>query len=268
MYETLLYDVKNQIATITFNRPDASNAFIKESYREIVSALETASTSDAVRAVVLTGAGKHFSAGGDINRFKSLIESGEYLQVENIAAAGNMAIAVKKCTKPVIAMINGAAAGAGCSLALSCDFRVVTAKSKLTMSFIKMGLSGDTGGMFYLQRLVGAAKAGELMMLGDVVTGEDAVRLGLATVLADEDKLAESAYALAQKLADAPTFAISRQKKLMYETFYATLEEYSKREAVYMAKCSRTTDFAEAVDAFLEKRPPCFTGKPPQQLLA
>jgi 2-(1,2-epoxy-1,2-dihydrophenyl)acetyl-CoA isomerase len=261
VYETILYEIKEQTAAITLNRPEVGNAFAKESYIEVRAALLEASKDENVRAVVLTGAGKHFSAGGDINRFKRLIESGEYIQTDNVAAAGKMAQAVKECEKPVIAMVNGAAAGAGCSLALACDFRVLTPRSKLVMSFIKMGLSGDTGGLYYLQRLAGAAKAAELMMTGDVVGGEEAFRLGLATVLAEEGELENAAYALAGRLALAPTLAIARQKRLMYETFYSDLAAYSEKEAAYMVECSHSADFAEAVDAFLEKRTPVFTGR-------
>lgn len=261
MFDTIIYGVKDQIGTVTLNRPESGNAFAKESYLEVREALKSASADGDIRAVVITGAGKHFSAGGDINRFKGLIQSGEYIQKENVAAAGRMAAAVRECSKPVIAMINGAAAGAGCSLALACDFRVVTPKSKMVMAFVKMGLSGDTGGLYYLQRLVGIAKATQLMMIGDPVTGEEALRLGLATVLAEEGKLEEETYALARRLANSATFAIARQKKLIYETFYADLATYSEKEADYMVECSHTADFAEAVDAFLQKHPPRFSGR-------
>ncbi|GHU79424.1 enoyl-CoA hydratase [Clostridia bacterium] len=261
MYELILYEVKDSIATITLNRPEAGNAFAKDSYREVREAFAAASEDENARAVVITGAGKHFSAGGDINRFKGLITSGEFLQAENVRAAGQMAAAAKACGKPIIAMVNGAAAGAGCSLALACDFRVVAPKSKLVMSFIKMGLSGDTGGLYYLQRLVGVAKATELMMTGAPVAGEEALKLGMATLLAGEDDLREKTYAFAKQLAELPTFALARQKKLILETFYSDLEDYTAREAAYMVECSHTGDFAGAVDAFLEKRSPGFTGK-------
>lgn len=261
MYTTILCEIKDRIATITLNRPQVGNAFVGESYLEVREALEAASADDDVRAVVLTGAGRHFSAGGDINRFKSLIQSGEYIQKENVTAAGRMAAAAKECSKPVIAMINGAAAGAGCSLALACDFRVMTPKSKMVMAFVKMGLSGDTGGLYYLQRLVGIAKAAQLMMTGDPVTGEEALHLGLTTVLAEEDRLVEETYALARKLAESASFAIARQKKLICETFYADLTAYTEKEADCMVECSHTADFAEAVDAFLDKRPPRFSGR-------
>lgn len=261
MYEMILYDVKEQIATITLNRPEVGNAFAKESYIEIRQAFNQASQDEDVRVVVLTGKGKHFSAGGDIKRFQRLIDSGEYLKLENVMLAANMSQSIKTCEKPVIAMINGAAAGAGCSLALACDFRIVTKKSKLIMSFIKMGLSGDTGGLYYLQRLVGVAKAGELMMTGDPLTGEEAYRLGLATVLAEDEQLEEAAYEYAKKLAQSSIATIARQKKLMYETFYSDIADYSKREAEYMVESSHSPDFAEAVAAFLGKRKPNFSAK-------
>lgn len=261
MYTTILYEIKDQIATLTLNRPEVGNAFSKESYTEVRQALEDASENPDVRVVVITGKGKHFSAGGDILRFQKLISSGVYLERENILAAGRMAARIKTCNKPVIAMVNGAAAGAGCSLALACDFRVLTPKSKLIMSFIKMGLSGDTGAMYYLERLVGVARATELMMTGAPVDGVRALELGLATRVAEEGALVTETYALAKELAAAPTFALARQKQLLMETFYHELAEYAEREAAYMADCSRTYDFAEAVNAFLEKRPPQFTGK-------
>ena len=260
VYTTIMYEVKDSIATLTLNRPEVGNAFAQESYIEVRNALDAASEDPQVRVVVITGAGKHFSAGGDIRRFQRLIASGVFLQRENIMAAGRMAARIKTCNKPVIAMVNGAAAGAGCSLALACDFRVVTPKSKLVMSFIKLGLSGDTGGMYYLERLVGVARATELMMTGTAVDGTRAVELGLATRLAQEGCLAKETNRLARELAAAPTFALARQKQLIMETFYQDLAKYADREATYMADCSRTQDFAEAVTAFLEKRPPKFTG--------
>ena len=261
MYTTILYEVKDNIAVITLNRPDVGNAMIPDSYREIRQAFETAGNDAEVRAILITGAGRFFSAGGDINRFKNLIESKEYLREENIMAAGQMALAAKLCPKPIVAMINGAAAGAGCCLALACDFRVMTAKSKLSMAFIKLGLSGDTGAMYHLEKLVGVAKAAELMMTGDIIAGEEAYRLGLTNVLAGDEQLAEEAFALARKLAQGATAGITKQKQLIKEFFYADFENYIKKEAQFMADSSRTDDFAIAVDAFLEKRQPEFTGR-------
>ena len=261
MFEYIILDVKDRVATISFNRPDVGNAFAKESYSEIKDALELCAKDREVGAIILTGTGKHFSAGGDIRRFKGLIESGEYIPAESILRAGAMAKAVRDCPKPVIAKINGAAAGAGCSLALACDFRFVTPKSKMIMSFIKLGLSGDTGAMYYLQRLVGTAKTLEIMMLGDAIGGEDAVSCGLATRCVAEETFDRETTAFAQRLANGPLAAYAKQKELMMKYFYGELSDYYDDEAAFMASCSRTADFSEAVDAFLEKRSPVFRGE-------
>ena len=261
MYQYIIVEKKDNVATITLNRPESGNAFALESYLEVKQAFEEVGRDEEVRAVVLTGAGKHFSAGGDIHRFKMLIETKAYLNPENVVHAGAMSNAIMRCPKPVVAMINGAAMGAGCSLALACDFRVVTPKSKMGMAFINMGFSGDTGAIYLMTRLVGTAKSRELMMLGRPVSGEEAVNLGLASRLAEEGALKETTDALVQELLSKPTGAIARQKRLYYEFFYRDFLQFNLREADYMEECSRTADHAEAVNAFLEKRKPEFKGK-------
>jgi 2-(1,2-epoxy-1,2-dihydrophenyl)acetyl-CoA isomerase len=261
-YQEIILNVENRVAVVTFNRPQYGNAFALASYTEIMDAVEACAADEAVGAIVLTGSGKNFSAGGDINRFKELIETKIYIDPQNVVTAGKMAAAVRQCPKPVIAMVNGAAAGAGCSLALACDFRVVSPKSRFVMAFVKMGLSGDTGGMYYLQKLLGTGKTIEMMMTGAPVSGEEALRIGLAAKLAPtEEALTETAMEFARELANGATYAIARQKMLLNDTFYADLEQYTRQEAQYMAECSRSADFAEAVYAFLEKRAPRFGGK-------
>ena len=261
MNNDVLFTVDNKIATITFNRPEFGNAFSKDSYRMIKEYAESCYEDRSIGAVVITGAGKHFSAGGDIKRFKMLIETKEYLKEDNIRMAGAMAAAIRRCTKPTIAMVNGAAAGAGCSVALACDFRIATPESKFIMAFIKLSLSGDTGALYYTQKLLGIAKATELMMLGGAVSGEEALRIGLITKLVPMKKLKEETYAFAAKLANSPLEAIRRQKALMSEFFFNDLDVYSEKEAQLMAECSLTKDFEESVNAFLEKRLPVFRGE-------
>jgi 2-(1,2-epoxy-1,2-dihydrophenyl)acetyl-CoA isomerase len=260
-YQEILVKVEDKAATITLNRPQFGNAFAFASYGEVMDAVSKLGEDEAVGAIIITGAGKHFSAGGDINRFKELIETKVFMLPENVATAGKMAAAVRRCPKPVVAMINGAAAGAGCSLALACDFRVVTPKSKFVMAFVNMGLSGDTGGMYYLQKLTGTGKTLEMLMTGAPVGGEEAVRVGLATKLVGEEEFVAETYAFARQLANKPLFALRRQKELLNAFFYGDLEQYTEKEVEYMVDCSRSSDFAEAVYAFLEKRPPRFTGK-------
>ncbi|MDO4554852.1 MAG: enoyl-CoA hydratase/isomerase family protein, partial [Lachnospiraceae bacterium] len=216
---------------------------------------------EAVKVIVLTGAGKHFSAGGDIREFKELIESETYIEEKSIQLAGDTAEAVRRCPKPVIAMINGAAAGAGCSLALACDFRVMEPNSRLSMAFIQMGLPGDTGGIYYLQKLLGTARTTEFIMLGRAIKGEEAYQIGLASRLALEGRLYETTMELAEELAKKPMLAIKRQKEMLLHFFYKDIKEFTEMEGKYMVECSKSEDFAEAVNAFLEKRKPVFTGK-------
>jgi len=261
MYEVILCDVKDRVGTLTFNRPDVGNAFAPETYREVKHALYAFAQDDNVGCIVLTGAGKFFAAGGDIKRFKRQLEAKEYLSEENVLSAGDMALAVRRCPKPVVAMINGAAAGAGASLALACDFRIVTASTRLVLGFINLGLPGDSGAMSSLIHLVGTAKTMEILITGTAVGGEEAMRLGLATKLAEEGKLAEVTYEFARYLAARPLQAIKYQKATLLEFYYAHLRDLHQREADYMVACSKTKDFEEAVNAFLEKRPAQFIGK-------
>lgn len=255
-YQNILVSVENRIATVTLNRPEYSNAFARESYQEIAAAMEDLGLRGDVGVIVITGAGKHFSAGGDIKRFKMLIDSEEYLDADSIAAAGNMSVAIRSCPKPVIAMINGVATGAGLSCALACDFRIVAPSSKMIMAFVNMGLCGDTGSIYNLVRLVGPDRAELMMMTGDAVRGEDCARMGLATVLAEEGKLAETTYELAAKLAGKSSTAHGGQKRLIKKYFYDALVEFAKDEGKEIAAASRQADFSEAVNAFLEKRAP------------
>ncbi len=202
MYQTIMLDYADGIATIALNRPQFSNAFAAESYEEIQSALSDCGNDPQVRVILLTGAGKHFSAGGGIHTFKARIESGAYLSRGVVKA----------------------------------------------------------GAMYYLQRMVGTAKTLELMAFGSMINGEEAHRLGLATQLVPDEQLHQAAEALARQLAAKPTQAIARQKRLMYEFFYRELSAFHQRKADFMREASMTDDHKEAVDAFLEKRSPQFSG--------
>lgn len=261
MFKHILYANDNGIAKITLNRPEFGNAFAPDEYAEIGKAIDLASNDSAVRVVIVTGAGKNFSAGGDINRFKRLIDSKEYLPKEGVINAGAMATAIKDCAKPVIAMINGAAAGAGAALAMACDFRVMSEKSKLATSFIGMGFSGDTGLIYFLIASIGVSRTTELLMLPKPISAKEAYDLGICNRVAVEGELESTTMELANKLANQPTQAITRQKKLLKEFFFKDLREFNAREAVYMCETGRTQDHEEAVNAFLGKRPPVFKGQ-------
>lgn len=256
MYETLLYEVKEGIATITLNRPEASNAFSVKAFQETGQIFEQCSLDENVRVVIVTGNGKHFSVGGDV---KAMATKG-YITYETAKLAAAMSGAPKKCTKPVIAMVNGTAAGAGCGLALGCDFRIMSEKSSLMTAFINMGLSGDTGSIFHLYHIAGLSKAIELMMLSTPIKGEEALRLGLATQIVPEGQLLETTQSLAETLKTKPPIALSKQKKLIYDQYYKDYDAYSEMEAKFFGECGETADHMEAVKAFFEKRIPVFKG--------
>ena len=257
-YQYIKVTVQDRVATITLNRPEVSNAFAKESFIEVGDAVDLFSKDPDVGVVVITGEGKHFSAGGDIYSFRDRIERGEYITEARVLNAARMAVRIRRCEKPTIAMINGAAAGAGMSCALACDFRVVQPSSRMSMAFINMGLPGDTLGIYHLIKLIGADRAELLLMTGEPVRGEDCVKSGLATIFAEEGKLQEETYALARKLAAKSMEGHMAQKRIINRFYYDQLDQFLLPEAEEMARCSRLPDFTEAVYAFLEKRSPVF----------
>ena len=261
MYKEIIFTIENNIGFITFNRPKYGNAFADGSYGEIIHALKSCSENDSVRVVVVTGEGKNFSAGGNILDFKGYIDNNVPLPEDLIISAGNMTKAVRDCKKPVIAMINGAAAGAGLSFAMACDFRVATDKSKFVTAFIDLAFPGDSGLIYFLKTYIGLAKTTELLMTSKPLLGTEAYELGLCNILAREESLKEETLKLANTLAAKPTKAISLQKKLINEFFYSNLSEFNKKEAEYMVQSSLTEDHKEAINAFLEKRKPEFKGQ-------
>jgi len=257
----ILLEVKDQIATITFNRPDTSNTYSLKMKDEIIEAVNQCSENDDVRVVILTGAGKHFCAGGNIRTMKEQVDAGGGFNYISVEKAGQVCEAVRKCNKPVIAQVNGAAVGSGAALAFASDYRVMTPKSKLTSGFIKVGASGDSGSFYYMTRLIGAARAIEFYMLGQTIGGEEALRLGLCNRLAEEDKLEIVTMKLASELVAMPTYAIGFQKQMFNRILYPDIDYVTELEKSYMLQCGRSADHKEAVYAFLEKRQPKFIGK-------
>jgi 2-(1,2-epoxy-1,2-dihydrophenyl)acetyl-CoA isomerase len=261
MYEHILVSENEGIATITLNRPDKLNAFIGHMRRDLAEALEHAGSDRSVRVVIITGAGRAFCTGGDIAFMAELMERRDSDEFERILGAGRRVIlAIRAMTKPVIAAVNGPAAGAGCNLALACDLRVASTDATFSQSFAKVGLHPDWGGTYFLPRLVSPNKACELFFLGDVINAEEALRLNIVNQVVAPGELEAATLQLAERLRAAPPIALAAAKHAVYMSQAADLEEMLRYETEAQLRCFESDDAHEGVRAFLEKRDPRFTG--------
>jgi 2-(1,2-epoxy-1,2-dihydrophenyl)acetyl-CoA isomerase len=244
------------VLTITLNRPDVLNAFNSDMHRGLSAALKDA-RDGGVRAVVLTGAGRGFCVGQDLTEFREAPgDIGSRLRGNyhpNIRA-------IRALEKPVIAAVNGAAAGAGMSLACACDLRVAADSATFVPAFINIGLIPDSGGSYFVTRLLGPARAFEWLASGRRLTAAEAHAWGLVSEVVETDALAARAAELAAQLADLPTRGVGMTKRLLDHAVTASLDEQLEREAQLQAAATQTEDFKEGVAAFLEKRPPKFRG--------
>jgi len=244
------------VLTITLNRPDVLNAFTAEMHRQLVGAFKEARKPD-VRAVVVTGAGRGFCVGQDLNEFGEAARDIAGRLRKNYHPT---VLAVRELEKPVLAAVNGPAAGAGLSFACACDLRLAAESATFVPAFINIGLVPDMGGTFFVRRLLGTARAFEWMTSGRRLSAADALEWGLVSEVVPDEQLATRAAEWAAELAAMPTRGIALSKRLFDHAAEATLEEQLEREAQLQAVATQTNDFREGVDAFLEKREPRFTG--------
>lgn len=262
----LLETLDNGLLTLTFNRPDRRNGMTVSLSNKFLSAVRRAAEDPAVRCLVLTGAGDTFSAGGDMAKLQemsSTLQTAEARAELSKMLREEMKVVelLHEMPKPTLAIINGAAAGAGLMFALACDMRFCLDTAKLTTAFAKIAACGDSGISYFLPRIVGPAKAYELMVNCDVLTGEEAHALGLVTKIAGADEFEKASHAYAQHLASLPTVAIGYMKKHLVASHNSTLGEILDLEAVGMAECMGTEDHRGAVQAFLNKTQPEFRGQ-------
>ena len=257
MFETIRYDVKDDIAWLTLNRPDSLNAFVAQMNREVKEAIKTATTDEHVRCIVISGEGRAFCSGQDLSEVDEKMDHGQVLRDHY----GPMLKQIRQCEKPIIAAVNGVAAGAGFSLALACDFRLLSERASFLNAFIHVGLIPDSGNLYYLTRLVGEAKAVELSILGEKVKAEDAHRMGLATQVISEDRWDEDVNAFAKRIAALPTKAIGLIKRSLKAVPDLPFEDYLEVEAQAQRIAGLTQDHREGVHAFMERRKPVFSGK-------
>jgi enoyl-CoA hydratase/carnithine racemase len=254
--------VDGDVATITLDRPDTLNSLTFEVYAELRDTFR-ALESEPVRAVVITGAGRGFCSGGSVHDIIGpLFEMDARGRMEFTRMTGALIGAIRQLRKPVVAAINGVAAGAGAVIALACDFRVMSEQAKIAFLFVKVGLAGaDMGAAWLLPQVIGLARANELLMLGEPVRAADALAMGLVNrVVAPESVLAE-AQSLAKRLAEGPSFALGMTKEMLNREPGMSLEEALEAEAQAQQICMDTRDFREAYEAFVGKRAAKFEGK-------
>lgn len=243
------------VMTITLNRPDVLNALNAAAHAGLRDALEQAAAPD-VRAVVLTGAGRGFCVGQDLAEFRDMPDVGASLRERYHPSV----LAIRALEKPVIAAVNGAAAGAGFSLACACDIRIASDAASFVPAFINIGLVPDAGGAYFLQRLLGTPRAFELMSSGRRLTASEAHAWGLVSEVVEADAFPARAAELARTYAALPTRGVALTKQLFDAAERSSLEETLELEAELQRAATKTRDFSEGVAAFLEKRPPSFSG--------
>ena len=266
MTQDLLERIDGGIATLTMNRPEARNALTRDMMLALAEALPRLANDPAVRLVVLTGAGEAFCSGGDVKGFAQQAAGAPATQsfdqkVTDLRFRTEVSRWLHEMPKPTLAVIPGAAAGAGLSLALACDLRIAAEEAKFTTAFSKIGLSGDFGGSYFLNHLVGAAKARELYFTAQVLRGDEALRIGLVNRAVPAARLAEAAQAWAAELAALPTVAIGYMKRNLNTGLRASLTEVLDAEAVHMVRTFETDDHKGAAAAFVDKRAPSFAGR-------
>lgn len=256
-YSEISVTTSGRVATVTFEREAQRNSFSGDMKRQCIDAFRRLSDDREVGAVILTGRGKHFCAGGNIAELKSYIDKGTYITPEIAGLTIDWIRAIRGCRKPVIAMVNGAAMGGGAAVASACDFRFMQPSSKFGMAFINIGLSCDSSAMYSLSRVIGLAKAQELIMTGEICDGQEAARLGWAR-LTGEGELVRETEAFAAMLAAKPGAALAKVKAMANAVFWSDFEAYEELEIRSVVESGRSYDHLEGINAFLEKRPPSF----------
>ncbi|NNE67887.1 MAG: 2-(1,2-epoxy-1,2-dihydrophenyl)acetyl-CoA isomerase [Pyrinomonadaceae bacterium] len=262
MYETVNYELRENVAVIELNRPDALNALSRQLTSDLTAAIEKAS-ADRARCVLLTAAGRAFCSGGDLREMQLMWEQEGRIEAfleAPLEALHNLISSIAESPIPFLAAVGGVCAGAGTNVALACDLVIAAEGSKFNEAFVKIGLSPDCGGSFFLPRAVGTKLAAELLMTGDTITAERAAEIGMINRVVPADKLGEESIALATKLSLGPTAAIARVKKMLNATFSNDLSAQLELEHELQIESGRSGDFKEGVQAFFEKRMPDFKG--------
>jgi 2-(1,2-epoxy-1,2-dihydrophenyl)acetyl-CoA isomerase len=261
-YQEIRFDVRDGVGWLRLNRPDKLNALTTRMAQEALDVLGAVREDESVRCLVITGEGRGFCAGQDLTEFTAEANAGTLDVAEHLRSGYNrMITAIVELPLPVVAGVNGVAAGAGLSLALACDLRVASNASKYLQAFVKIGLVPDSGSNWLLPRVVGYARALEMSITGDVVEADEALRIGLVHRVVPAAEFEATVTEHAERMAKGATRGIGATKALMMESLRLSLADTLEREAVVQADQAGSHDFAEGVAAFLAKREPNFTGR-------
>jgi 2-(1,2-epoxy-1,2-dihydrophenyl)acetyl-CoA isomerase len=260
---TVLVSSRDGVRTITLNRPDALNTFTRQLHTELAEALRAAERDADARVIVLTGAGRAFCAGQDLKETGGGRSTGDQPRLSGLLRShyNGLIKRLRSIEKPVIAAINGVAAGAGLSVALACDLRIASEAASFVPAFSAIGLVPDSGGLYFLPRVVGWPKATELFLTSDRVTAEEALRLGLVTRVVSADGFEEAIHEYAVRFAQGPTLAFGLIKRGLNRSLTSDLDAMLELEAQYQEIAGRSEDFREGVAAFINKRKPEFKGR-------
>ena len=255
----ILFTIEGQIGKIVLNRAEKFNSFNRQMSLALIEALRECNQDKNIRAVHISGAGKAFSAGQDLSEAMSPDGPG----IEKIVEEhyNPIILGIRQMEKPVICSVNGIAAGAGANIALACDIVVAGKSSAFIQAFSKIGLVPDSGGTFFLPRMIGFQRATALMMLGDKISGEEAQQMGMIYKVFDDVELEKESWKIAVTLSEMPTRGLGLTKKLLNKSFLNSLEEQLKEEGKLQTLAGETADFQEGIKSFLEKRKAVFTGK-------
>lgn len=260
-YDNILFDIADGVACLTLNRPDSLNSFTAAMHAEVAQVLEKTANDTSIRAVIITGAGRGFCAGQDLNDRN--VAPGERVDLgDSVEAYYNPLIRrITTMDKPVLCAVNGVAAGAGANIALACDLVFAARSAKFVESFAMLGLIPDSGGTWHLPRLVGMARAKGMAMLMPKISAEQAEEWGLIWKVVDDDQLLPTVMDLAKHLATQPTKGFALTKQAFSASMTNSLDEQLELEKAFMRTAGFTDDYAEGVKAFLEKRPPVYKGQ-------
>ncbi len=249
------------IVTLTLDRPDRLNALTFQAYAELTETFRALDPDEGVRAVILTGEGRAFCSGGDVDAIIGPLQGRDFRGLlEFTRSTGALILAIRRCRKPVVCALNGLASGAGAVIAAACDFRIASETAKIAFLFSKVGLTGaDMGAAWLLQRIVGMGKATELLMLGEFVDAKEAERIGLYHRVVPQERVLEEARAWAERLAQGPSFALGITKELLTREAAMDLASALEAESQAQALCMQQPDFREFYESFKAKRAPRFT---------